>query len=118
MKKITLLIAAMAMTLALSSAAVADEIYVLEAPQADTDCTVRVVTVTPTMALSKVIELVPEVIEVRTFSLDLDLGTDAVEASVSVDTGSRPSAGVLNTVLSALGKALLKVVATLIHHVV
>ncbi len=116
MKTILLLIAAV--TLALSSAAVACEIHVLEPAQADTACPVKVVTLTPTQGLSEIIALVPQIVEVRTFVLDLDLSTDVVEASVSVETDRRPRAGVLATVLRAMGKALLKALATLIHHVV
>jgi len=118
MKKTMLLIVAMATTLALSSAAVAGEIHVLEAAHADTVCSVKVVTLTPTQGLSEIIDLVPQIVEVRTISLDLDLGTEAVEASVSVKTDRRPSAGVMATVLRALGKALLKALGTLIHHLV
>ena len=106
MRKPMILIAALA--LVLSSAAAAGEV------QVDSVCPVKVVTLSPTRGLSEIIELVPQVVEVRAFALDLR--TDAVEASVTVDTA--PSASVLATVVKALGKALLKALATLIHHVV
>jgi hypothetical protein len=107
-----------ALTLVLSSSAAASENTVLEPVQADGACPVKVVTLTPAEGLSGIIELVPQMVEVRAFSLDLDLGTDAVEASMSVETDRGSSAGVVTTVLRALGKALLKAVATLIRHVV
>jgi hypothetical protein len=114
MKRLLLLIAAV--TLVLSADAVAGEINVLESVRADTVCPVKVVTLKPAQGLSGIIELVPQVIEVRSFALDLR--TDAVEASVTAETDCGPSGGVLATVVRALGKALLKALANLIHHIV
>jgi hypothetical protein len=116
MKRFMLLTSAAILFLA--SGASAGETLLVRPVGGQPACPVQVVTLLPTRGLSEVIELVPRVVEVRAFQLDLDLASDVVEASVSVETSRGPSTSVVVTVVRALGKALLKGLATLIHNAV
>ena len=131
MKRLILL-TIIAMLVAATSAS-ACKIKALAAVKAIKECSVLVVTppnlsavvdlapvMAPVMAeLSEIVELtpvLPKVAEIKAFVVNAK--TPTLQATVAVEDREERSSSVVVTVIKALGKALLKGIATLIHRAV
>ena len=124
MKKLLLLII-VATLMSATAAAACQTTTALEAVKAVAKCSSRVAALTPELPdLPDIVELAPididEIvafaINAKTKALEMTEATVIVESQERVKEDSR--VGVVLTVVKALGKALLKAIATLLHEAV